>query len=105
MTEQQIDKALKAIASAPRRQIMQIISESVPEPYKACTDQSICACEIAERLNLSPATISHHMKILKDAGLVLSHKDGLWVSYYLNTENLQELCTTMHKVLGIACDL
>lgn len=105
MTEQQIDQALKAIASAPRRKILQIISENAPQPYQACTDQSICACELAKRLDLSAATISHHMKTLQNAGLVKGTKDGLWVNYSLEIKNIEQLCETMHSVLGIACDV
>ena len=44
----------------------------------------LCACDIMEGLNLTQPTISHHMKILQQAGLVDSQKNGKWVIYSIN---------------------
>ena len=43
----------------------------------------MCVCEIKEALKLSQPSVSKHLKILEDAGLVDYKKDGLWVNYYL----------------------
>lgn len=45
-----------------------------------------CACVLLENLHLSQPTLSHHMKILCDAGLVTGRKEGKWVYYTLNRE-------------------
>lgn len=46
---------------------------------------SLCACEIeAEVKELSQPTISHHLRLLREAGLVLSERRGTWVYYTLN---------------------
>jgi ArsR family transcriptional regulator, arsenate/arsenite/antimonite-responsive transcriptional repressor len=41
----------------------------------------VCACDISEGIGKSAATASHHLKILKDSGLVASEKRGTWVYY------------------------
>jgi len=46
-----------------------------------------CVCEIKETLNIAQSTASKHLKILEDAGLVTSVKDGLWVNYSLDDGN------------------
>lgn len=43
----------------------------------------LCVCQIVELLNLSPSTVSKHMAILAQAGLVEARKDGRWVYYRL----------------------
>lgn len=45
-----------------------------------------CACELLEELEVVQSTLSHHMKILVDSGIVKSRKDGKW-SYYSLDEN------------------
>lgn len=46
-----------------------------------------CVCEIKKALNIAQSTASKHLKILEDAGLVTSVKDGLWVNYSLDDGN------------------
>lgn len=46
--------------------------------------RSLCVCEIREVLNLASSTVSKHLSILRDAELILDHKDGKWVNYQLN---------------------
>lgn len=43
----------------------------------------LCVCKIFENLNLSQSLTSHHLKTLKDAGLIVGEKRGLWVYYSL----------------------
>lgn len=50
-----------------------------------------CACVLLENLHLSQPTLSHHMKILCDAGLVTGRKEGKWVYYTLNRDTAREL--------------
>ncbi len=46
----------------------------------------LCVCEVTEVLGLSQPTVSKHLSILKDAGLILGRKDGRWCHYRLNTD-------------------
>jgi DNA-binding transcriptional ArsR family regulator len=45
--------------------------------------QSLCVCQITELLQLAPSTVSKHIAILKQAGLVDSRKEGRWIHYYI----------------------
>ena len=47
-----------------------------------------CGCVLLEELNITQPTLSHHMKILCDSGLVASRKDGKWMHYSLSLEGI-----------------
>lgn len=51
---------------------------------KMLQQKPMCVCEIQFALGLAQPTISRHLKVLEDAGLVQSSKDGLWVNYSLS---------------------
>lgn len=53
--------------------------------------ESLCACKILEDIDLSQSTVSHHMKILEECGIVNCTKKGKWHHYSLNTEILKSL--------------
>ena len=45
-----------------------------------------CACKLLEELNISQPTLSHHMKILCDAGIVAGRREGKWMHYSIHAE-------------------
>lgn len=51
----------------------------------------VCVCELVPLFELSQPTVSHHLKKLKDAGIVGSERDGLWAYYYVKPGALDEL--------------
>ena len=51
----------------------------------------VCVCELVPLFDLSQSTVSHHLKKLRDAGIVGSERQGLWAYYYVNPEALEEL--------------
>ena len=51
----------------------------------------VCVCELVPLFDLSQPTISHHLKVLRDAGLVESERRGLWAYYYVMPGVLDEL--------------
>jgi ArsR family transcriptional regulator len=53
----------------------------------------VCVCELVPLFDLSQPTISHHLKVLREAGLVASERQGLWAYYYVIPERLRELTT------------
>lgn len=63
---------LKVVAEENRLRILCILKEG-----------ELCVCKIIEFLELSQSLVSHHLKILKDAGLIEDDKQGLWVHYSL----------------------
>jgi len=68
----------------------------------------LCACKILEKFSITQPTLSHHMKILCDCGLVTGRKEGKWTHYSLNAETalkirafLDEITTTKENCI---CD-
>ena len=51
----------------------------------------VCVCELVPLFDLSQPTVSHHLKKLRDAGIVGSERKGLWAYYYVEPEALEEL--------------
>ncbi|MGV1046930.1 MAG: ArsR/SmtB family transcription factor [Solirubrobacterales bacterium] len=51
----------------------------------------VCVCELVPLFDLSQPTVSHHLKALRDAGIVESERQGLWAYYYVIPGSLQEL--------------
>ena len=49
-----------------------------------------CACRLLEQMHISQPTLSHHMKILCDSGIVQGQKEGKWMHYRIRPEGLQE---------------
>src|SRR3954452_21366272 len=57
----------------------------------------VCVCELVPLFELSQPTVSHHLKVLRDAGLVGSERDGLWAYYYVIPDSLEELSAWLSK--------
>jgi ArsR family transcriptional regulator len=51
----------------------------------------VCVCELVPLFELSQPTVSHHLKVLREAGIVGSERRGLWAYYYVHPESLEEL--------------
>lgn len=77
-----MDKVFEALASRPRRQIL---------AYLAATQ--LTTSELAERFSMSAPAISRHLSVLENAGLVTSERQGQYVRYSLNRENLVNTLT------------
>jgi len=65
-------KVMKALSDPSRVKILKMLQH-----------RDMCVCEIQAALGLAQPTISKHLKILDEAGLVGFNKDGLWVNYFL----------------------
>ena len=73
-------KILKALSDSNRLRIIRLLSNSEK-----------CACEILKNFNFTQPTLSHHMKVLMDCGLVKYRKEGTWIYYRLNMTNANKL--------------
>jgi ArsR family transcriptional regulator len=51
----------------------------------------VCVCELVPLFDLSQPTVSHHLKVLRDAGIVGSEREGLWAYYYVFPGALEAL--------------
>ena len=65
-------KVMKALSDPTRVKIVKMLQHKM-----------MCVCEMREALQVAQPTVSKHMKLLEDAGLVNSQKDGIWVNYHL----------------------
>ena len=66
-----IERIIKALSDKNRIRIINLLKAK----------QKLCVCEITSIIGLSQPTISSHLKLLENAGLVESQKKGLWVNY------------------------
>jgi ArsR family transcriptional regulator, arsenate/arsenite/antimonite-responsive transcriptional repressor len=57
----------------------------------------VCVCELVPLFDLSQPTVSHHLKVLREAGVVDSERRGLWAYYYVIPNALEELSTWLAK--------
>jgi len=53
----------------------------------------VCVCELVPLFDVSQPTLSHHLKKLREAGIVDSERRGLWAYYYVIPDSLKELST------------
>lgn len=65
-------KVMKALSDPNRVKIIKMLQHKL-----------MCVCELQEALKISQSSVSKHLRILEEAGLVDYQKDGLWVNYYL----------------------
>lgn len=77
---ERLASVLKALADANRLRLISLI--------QASPDGEACVCELTEPLGLSQPTISHHLRILTDAGLLERDKRGVWAYFRLVPEAL-----------------
>jgi ArsR family transcriptional regulator len=78
---------LKALAEPARLRLLSMIA--------AHEDGEACVCDLTEPLGLTQPTVSHHLKVLHDAGLVSRDKRGVWVYYRLVPTALSDLGTLL----------
>ena len=74
---------LKAVSDPTRLQLLSYI--------KSSQNAEACTCDLTEPLGLSQPTISHHLKVLTEAGLIEREKRGTWVWYSVNSSRWQQL--------------
>ena len=78
LTNKQITVIFKAFCDENRIQILKLLQNG-----------ERCACELLEEMNLSQPTLSHHMKILCDSGIVTGRKEGKWMHYSISAEGAE----------------
>ncbi len=71
---------LKALGDETRIRIFHMLSEG-----------ELCACNLLEEFHITQPTLSYHMKILCESGLVHGRKDGIWMKYSINKDLLNVL--------------
>jgi ArsR family transcriptional regulator, arsenate/arsenite/antimonite-responsive transcriptional repressor len=72
----------KALGDPIRMQLVDVLRKNAGKA---------CVCELVPLFDLSQPTVSHHLKVLRDAGIVGSERQGLWAYYYVNTDAMEEV--------------
>jgi len=91
MASESLASTLKALSDPTRLSIFDMLMEGVH-----------CNCEIAQRLGLSLSLVSHHLRVLGQAGLVRGERapdDGRWIYYSINQDALEELTSALEHTL------
>jgi ArsR family transcriptional regulator len=86
---QKIATVLKALADPVRLSILEFLWSPGAEQFR--TEDGICARDVQDFLGVTQPTVSYHMKILDQAGLVTADKRGKWVYYECVTVGLDEV--------------
>lgn len=85
-----MDRTIRALADPTRREIL-----------RALRAGELTAGEIAARFPVTQASVSHHLKVLSEAGLVQSERDGRNIVYSLDSTVFQEFLEEMMDFFGI----
>jgi len=80
MENQQLVDMMKALGDETRLEIVSMLG-----------NQELCACEILSAFHLTQPTLSHHMRILCESGLIHCEKTGKWNHYTLNLEKFEQI--------------
>jgi ArsR family transcriptional regulator, arsenate/arsenite/antimonite-responsive transcriptional repressor len=80
---EQVAPLLKALADPVRLRLLSLVASH--------QDGEACVCDLGDAFDLSQPTISHHLKVLHEAGLLDRSKRGVWVYYAVNTDALAGL--------------
>jgi ArsR family transcriptional regulator, arsenate/arsenite/antimonite-responsive transcriptional repressor len=79
---QRVAGIAKAIGDPVRLQLVDVLRKHAGK---------VCVCELVPLFELSQPTLSHHLKVLRQAGIVDSERQGLWAYYYVIPDALEEL--------------
>lgn len=85
-----MDATIRALADPTRREILRMLREG-----------DLAAGEIAARFEMTAPTVSHHLSVLRDAGLVQAERDGRSVVYSIDTTVVHEFLEEMLRFFGV----
>lgn len=94
-TSPNLDRFLQAIADPTRRRILEALKEKGGNSLGK--DTGLCAFDVEQRVKLAQPTVSHHMRILEKASLVLVTREGHWRWYRRNERAILELMKHLKK--------
>ncbi|MCB8818813.1 autorepressor SdpR family transcription factor [Desulfosporosinus shakirovi] len=83
-------ESLKAMSDKTRREILNLLKNG-----------DMTAGDIAAHFSMTQATVSHHLSVLKDGGLVMDRRDGKYIFYELNTSVIEEIMAWLIELKGV----
>ncbi len=84
-----IDRTFRALADPTRRRILRLLK-----------DGDLAAGDLAANFDMAFASVSHHLQVLRDSGLVQSRRDGQFIIYSLNTTVFQDALQHLLEISG-----
>ena len=95
MNSKKVAAMFKAFCDENRLQILQLLQ-----------DGERCACSLLEEMKITQPTLSHHMKILCDSGVVIGRKEGKWMHYSISPEGVQAAKDYLTEITAVtpSCD-
>jgi ArsR family transcriptional regulator, arsenate/arsenite/antimonite-responsive transcriptional repressor len=79
--------------------------KAIADPYRltmlatlAASDHEVCVCDFTDALPLNQPTVSHHLRILRESGLVTSERRGTWVYYQLDPDARRQIDGALEAV-------
>lgn len=92
LNEKKIATIFKAFCDENRIRILKLL-----------TTGEKCACKLLEEINITQPTLSHHMKILCDSGIVVGRKEGKWMHYSISPEVSETAVKYLKELTKITC--
>ena len=92
LNEKKIAMIFKAFCDENRIRILKLL-----------TTGEKCACKLLEEINITQPTMSHHMKILCDSGIVVGRKEGKWIHYSISPEGSATAVKYLKELTKITC--
>ena len=87
---ERVSRLLKALADPARLRLLSLVASHA--------DGEACVCDLQEAFDLSQPTISHHLKVLHEVGLLDRSKRGVWVYYRVRSATLTDLASLLGGV-------
>lgn len=86
-------KVFKAFCDENRLQILELLHNGEK-----------CACVLLEKLSIGQSTLSHHMKILVQSGIVNARNEGKWTYYSISTQGVQAAINLLDRITTACCE-
>lgn len=88
MDNKRMAAMFKAFADENRIQILELLR-----------DGERCACRLLEEMKITQPTLSHHMKILCDSGIVVGRKEGKWMHYSISEDGIGDVRNYLDEIM------
>lgn len=87
-----IVEQLKAVAHPVRWRMLELM---------ALHDDGVCVCDLEAQFDLSQPTISHHLRLMREAGVVVTEQRGTWVYYSVAPETVQRMSSAFAQLIPV----
>lgn len=90
---------METLVPAPPTDVLKALSDPVRlDICRSLANEELCVCHLTEDLGISQPLLSHHLKVLREAGLVDTRKHSYWSYYRLRPDAIQELAEELGRL-------